>query len=260
MVRNCCSQYKEGQIDKTYNKNQNITMVLGVRKFESTKRAKFDYIMDHDWSEKIFGTDNMSANWIRFAPVVEWKDEDVWLYILREGLIYNRQYDLGFNRCGCLICPYQNDYIDLLTQEYSPKMWNRWLGILEKNYTFCFIKENLKWTLEEWQQGRWKEAKSKEQKLIDQKCTLERIDELSNIKGISIQMAKKFFDKVCKCGKKMNPSELAMFYKTYGRFDTSEEDNRELLCKKCFCVVEGLSVKEYDIKYREYRDSGCELF
>jgi phosphoadenosine phosphosulfate reductase len=204
-------------------------MILGVRKFESTKRAKFDYIMDHAWRERIFGTDNMSAHWTRFAPIVEWKDEDVWLYILREHLIYNRQYDLGFNRCGCLICPYQADYIDLLIQENYPTMWKRWMDILEKNYTLCFIKENLKWTLDDWKQGRWKEAKSKEYK-------------------------------VCKCGKKMNPSELAMFYKTYGRYENVEKDDRVVLCKKCFCLNENINVKEYANKYREYRDGGCELF
>ena len=35
MVRNCCSTYKEGQITKAYDKTETITMIIGVRKYES---------------------------------------------------------------------------------------------------------------------------------------------------------------------------------------------------------------------------------
>jgi len=100
MVRNCCSTYKEGQINKYYNKKENITMVTGVRASESTKRAKYEYIMDSDFRTKLHGKDNLAKPWITLAPIVEWKDEEVWLYILREKLEYNNQYNVGFNRCG----------------------------------------------------------------------------------------------------------------------------------------------------------------
>jgi 3'-phosphoadenosine 5'-phosphosulfate sulfotransferase (PAPS reductase)/FAD synthetase len=260
LMRNCCSTYKEGQINKVYDKNLNLTMVLGVRKYESAKRANFDYIMDHKWQLEQYGSDNMPENWTRFAPAVEWKDEDIWLHILYNQLVYNNQYNYGFNRCGCLICPYQSDYIDLLIERYYPSLWSRWIDILTKSYEIQHILINLKWTLQEYINGKWKTGISKEYELINKSPTKERIKELADIKGISENMAAKYFNKRCKCGKKMNPTELAMFYKTYGRYEDCSHDNRELLCKKCYCELNKITSKEYSKKSVEYREGGCKLF
>lgn len=259
-VRNCCSVFKEGQITKFYDKNDKITMVLGLRKYESAKRAKYDYVMDHDFRMSIRGNDLIPKNWINFAPIVEWKDEDVWLYLLLKNIKYNNQYNLGFNRCGCLICPYQRDYIDLLIQEYYSSTWSRWAKILEKNYDIYDIKDRLKWSIGEWINGKWKTGTSKEQEIIQKTATDARIKELAEIKGISEAMAKKFFNKKCKCGKKMNPTELAMFYKLYGRFEDVEVDDRELLCKKCLCKNEGMTGKEYQQNVIRFMEFGCNLF
>ena len=199
LVRNCCSTYKEGQINKYFNKKELITMVTGVRKYESTKRAKYDFIMDSDFRTKIHGKDNLAKPWITLAPIVEWKDEEVWLYILREQLEYNNQYNVGFNRCGCLICPFQTDYVDLLVQENYPKQWARWVEILKKNYEIYHVRKHLKWTLEEWINGRWKAATSKEYELINLASTEDRVKQLADIKGISESMAKKFWNKKCSC-------------------------------------------------------------
>lgn len=259
-VRNCCSMFKEDQINKHYDKNEDITMVLGVRKYESIKRAEYDYIMDNDFRIQIHGKSNISKRWINFAPIVEWKDEDVWLYLLLKNIKYNNQYNLGFNRCGCLICPYQRDYIDLLIQEYYSSTWSRWVKILEKNYEIYNIEHSLKWTIKEWINGKWKTGVSKEQEIIQKSATDVRIKELAEIKGISEVMAKKFFNKKCKCGKKMNPTELAMFYKLYGRFEDVEVDDRELLCKKCLCKNEGITAKEYNQYVIRFIEFGCKLF
>ena len=37
LMRNCCSTYKEGQVNKEYDKNEKIIMVIGVRRYESSK-------------------------------------------------------------------------------------------------------------------------------------------------------------------------------------------------------------------------------
>jgi phosphoadenosine phosphosulfate reductase len=58
----------------------------------------------------------------------------------------------------------------------------------------------------------------------------------------------------------MNPGELAMFYKMYGRHEFVEDDNRELLCKKCLCEDQGITSKEYTAKSIEFMNSGCNLF
>lgn len=55
LMRNCCSTYKEGQIYKEYDTSKNTIQVLGVRKFESTKRSKYEYWMDGDFIKKYLG-------------------------------------------------------------------------------------------------------------------------------------------------------------------------------------------------------------
>jgi phosphoadenosine phosphosulfate reductase len=93
MVRNCCSTYKEGQVNKYYDKKERITMVLGMRKYESTKRAKYDYVMDSNYIKNVLNKkSNLPELWIRFNPLGEWHDEEIWLYILKENLQYNKQY------------------------------------------------------------------------------------------------------------------------------------------------------------------------
>lgn len=260
MVRNCCSTYKEGQLTKNYDKNDVINWIIGVRSSESVKRSNYTYYMDADFYMNILGKNNLPKTWVNFAPIVEWTDEEIWLYILREKLPYNNQYNVGFNRCGCLICPYQHDYIDLLIEEYYPNQWKRWMDILKKNFEVYFIGDRFKWTLDEWQQGKWKTGHSKEFEIIYNKPTKENVKTLAEIKGISEQMAKKYFNKKCKCGKKMNPTELAMFYKTFGRYENIEEDNRELLCRKCFCEKQNITKDEYNKLAMKYTDEGCNLF
>ena len=42
MVRNCCSTYKEGSLKKLLKKDDFYVMFLGMRKYESNKRAEYD--------------------------------------------------------------------------------------------------------------------------------------------------------------------------------------------------------------------------
>ena len=78
-------------------------------------------------------------------------------------------------------------------------------------------------------------------------------------KGISEEMAVKYFKKECSCGKKLNPTEIAMFLKLTGRYE-NQEDNRQYLCKKCLSEFLGITTKEYKEKAIEFTQGGCELF
>lgn len=257
MVRNCCSTYKEGQIAKYYDKKQNIIMIMGVRKYESSKRANYDYIIDCDYIRNILKkSPNIPETWVKFNPIVEWKDEEIWLYILREQLEYNNQYNIGFNRCGCLICPYQSDYTDLLIEEYYPNLWKRWIEILKKNYELYDVANRLKWTLKEYIQGKWKAGISVEQELIQKKPTQKNVKKLSEIKGISEDIAIKYFQRKCDCGKKLNSDEIALNLKIYGR----EMQLHKMECKKCFCKKNNISGKKYVEMVHNFRIDGCTLF
>jgi phosphoadenosine phosphosulfate reductase len=168
-------------------------------------------------------------------------------------------YKLGFNRTGCLICCYQSDYTDLLIQKYYPLQWARWVEILKKNYELWGVKARLKFTIEEWLNGAWKPGTSKEYDIINQKPTKVRIKQLADLKGISEELAVRYFQRKCSCGKRLNSDEIAMFLKTNGRFE-GIEDNRQYLCKKCFCEKEGITPKEYAEKVMRFRNQECKLF
>ena len=70
------------------------------------------------------------------------------------NLKVNPMYYKGFNRCGCLICPYNSEYTDLLIKKYYPQQYNRWMKIIEKNYEVKNVKNRLKWSLDEYKGGK----------------------------------------------------------------------------------------------------------
>lgn len=253
MSRTCCDKYKHGRLSEIMDKNKKYVMLLGMRKYESSKRASYDW----DLNEAMKDKHTVNDNWKRFLPIVNWTDEEVWLYILHNKLDFNPMYEKGFNRVGCMICPYQSDYIDLLIRKYYPKQWSRWEEMLEKNYEDYGVAKRLKWTIEEWKNGKWKQGTSKEQELITKKPTLERIKEISEIKGISEELAEKYFKRECGvCNKKLNADEIAMNLKVYGR----NIDVLKMECKKCFCDSNNIQGKEYVNMVREFRDGDCNLF
>ncbi|MEG1309839.1 MAG: phosphoadenosine phosphosulfate reductase family protein [Bacilli bacterium] len=259
MVRNCCSTYKEGKLNKLLDRKKNYVLIVGTRSQESSKRSHHDWYLN-DAVKKAGKTINVPENWIRFLPIVKWSDVEVWLYIMREKLKFNPLYEMGYNRVGCLICPYASDYADFLTKKYYPFQWDRWMIMLEKNYEIWNVEKRLKWSLDEWESGKWKTGISKIQEIIQKKATQERIDKVSNLLGISELLAKKYFQKKCKCGKRLNPGEIAMFLKTQGRFETVEYDDRTYLCKKCLSEELSWDDNTYKEKQIEYREQGCNLF
>lgn len=256
MSRLCCSTYKEGQVKKYLNKDKKYLIFLGMRKSESPDRSKYDWDLNEAFL-KNKGKLDVPSNWKRFLPILNWTDVDIWLYILKNKLKYNEMYNLGFNRCGCLICPYQDDYIDLITEEYYPFLWNRWMNILEINYKEYNVESRLKWSLEEWKLGKWKDSTSKEYSIIQLKPTPERIHELAELKGIEENIAEIYFKKTCKCcNKKLNPDEIAMNI----RIKKDNLNPNEMLCKKCFSKEQGWSTKKYKETVMRFREMKCSLF
>lgn len=259
-VRSCCSTYKEGQLSKVIDKDEKALIFLGMRSSESFKRSYYDWDLNESYKNHNNKNPNVPDNWLRFLPIVKWTEQEIWLFIVHNKLKYNHMYDLGFSRVGCAICPYMNDYSELLIRYNYPKLWERWTNILLKGYEIYRIGKRLKWDELEWcEGGKWKTAVSKEYELISKKATDERIEQLAELKGISKEMATKYFNKKCECGKKLNPTEIAMFLKTFGRYE-GVEDNRQYLCKKCLCEELGITSKEYKDYMIQYTNEGCELF
>lgn len=260
LVRKCCSTYKEGRMKEILDKEKNYLIFVGMRKYESTKRAFYDWDLNEAYKKKGLKL-NAPDNWKRFLPIVNWRDEDVWLYLLHNNVKFNKMYRYGFNRTGCLLCPFSSDYTDLLIKKYYPQQWARWEEILKKNYELWGVKARLKFTMQEWLNGAWKPGTSKEYEIINQKPTEARIKELVDLKGISEELAIKYFQKKCNCGKKLNPDEVAMSLKIKGKeIGFAHVSNDDMLCKKCFCKQYGITTKEYSEKVMQYRNEGCSLF
>ncbi|HCL4447240.1 TPA: phosphoadenosine phosphosulfate reductase family protein [Clostridium botulinum] len=259
LKRSCCSTFKEGQAKLILNKNKKYVTLLGVRKYESPKRSFYEFNIQEAYNKHENKKNNMPDNFKRIAPICYMTNADIWLYILKERIEVNPMYYKGFNRCGCLICPFNSPYTNLLIKKYYPMQWKRWMNIVSKHYDIKNVKNRLKWTRKEYLSGKWRVGLSKEQELIQLKPTPERIKQLAIVKGVSEDIAIKYFNKKCECGKKLNPDEIAMFLKINGRFENIE-DNRQYLCKKCLCEKEGWIGKEYSQLVRRFREQDCSLF
>lgn len=295
--RTCCSTFKEGQLSKILDKEKEYIILLGVRKHESSKRAIYDFdineAMKRDFEKnpnKYGGKNpmNVCENWHRFAPIVNWYDHEVWLYLLHYNIPFNPMYEMGFNRCGCLICPYSSPYIDYLTKHYYQPLWRCWMNILAKNYELKKI-DRLYWTLKEWQSGKWKQAGSKVYEITRLKRTPERVKMVMDLKGLDEKTASIYFGKKCSCcttkaglPRKLNPDEIAMNMKFVGRFNESEKtikssvqlslfedehvgdtdsgEGRKWLCKKCLCKYLDISQSQYQDYVKQFIESGCNLF
>lgn len=85
----CCNVLKKFKIDVAEYKFR----IVGVRAEESSRRIKLNEI-------SIFQGSNI------YRPIFKWKEWHVWDYIKKYDLKYPSLYDEGFDRLGCVICPF----------------------------------------------------------------------------------------------------------------------------------------------------------
>lgn len=126
MMRWCCSMFKTGPITRVINglyRNQQILTFYGIRKSESVSRSKYNRIEDDAESVKI-------QQQTVASPIFFWKDIDIWLYILAEGIDFNSAYRLGYDRVGCWCCPNNNQRAQFLSRIYMPEESRRWRDFL----------------------------------------------------------------------------------------------------------------------------------
>ena len=74
----CCTIFKTSNLNKEYeNLPGNSLTFLGIRHSESVARAGYDRTQE---ISKI-------SSQVNAMPIIEWKDYDVWLYILAKNLL-----------------------------------------------------------------------------------------------------------------------------------------------------------------------------
>jgi phosphoadenosine phosphosulfate reductase len=126
MLRWCCSMFKTGPITRVLNslyRDVDILTFYGIRKSESVSRSKYNRVENNAESVKIQKQKVAS-------PIFDWKDIDVWLYILSEGIDFNDAYRLGYDRVGCWCCPNNNERAQLLSRIYMPEQAEKWRKFL----------------------------------------------------------------------------------------------------------------------------------
>jgi phosphoadenosine phosphosulfate reductase len=89
MMRWCCNVLKKDPSKHIPLKHR----IMGIRAEESAARAKRGRISK-------FG------KWTQYKPIFHWLDWHVWEFIEQHNLPYPCLYDEGFDRVGCVICPF----------------------------------------------------------------------------------------------------------------------------------------------------------
>jgi phosphoadenosine phosphosulfate reductase len=137
MLRWCCSMFKTGPITRVLNslyRDRDILTFYGIRKNESVSRSKYNRIeaaikVDKDGIKTVNDKIKIQNQTVA-SPIFLWKDIDIWLYILGEGIDFNDAYRLGYDRVGCWCCPNNNERAQLLSRIYMPEQAKKWREFL----------------------------------------------------------------------------------------------------------------------------------
>jgi len=119
----CCTIFKTGPIGNLFReiaKDQEILTYYGVRRSESNSRSKYDKVSK---SPKI-------SKQLVVSPIIDWKDADIWLYLLSRKIDFNEAYKFGFSRVGCWVCPNNSRWSEFLSKIFikdKAKEWNQFL-------------------------------------------------------------------------------------------------------------------------------------
>jgi len=124
VMRWCCTIFKTGsitrKIDSTFKDRISVLTFQGLRRNESLARSKYER---ESKGAKITKQQTV-------APIIDWLDFDVWLYILTRKIPFNNAYKKGFSRVGCWCCPNNSYWSEYLSSIYMPEQYNKFHNIL----------------------------------------------------------------------------------------------------------------------------------
>ena len=124
VMRWCCTIFKTGAINRKIsalfrNKNRIISF-QGIRRQESASRSKY---------ERTSGSSKI-AKQVALAPIIDWFDMDIWLYLLTTGISFNPAYELGYTRVGCWCCPNNSEWSEFLSRVHMPEQYQTFRNML----------------------------------------------------------------------------------------------------------------------------------
>ena len=114
VARYCCEYLKETG-------GQGRIKIMGIRAAESNPRKKNRKEVEHcnqDHSRTI-------------NPLYYWNENDIWRYIDENNLEYCSLYDKGYNRVGCIFCPFKPNRIRQQEAKDYPKFKERMIRIFD---------------------------------------------------------------------------------------------------------------------------------
>lgn len=146
MMRWCCTIFKTGaitrKIDATFKNKKRLLSFQGIRRNESAARNKY---------ERTSNNSKISKQLVA-APLIDWTEFDVWLYLLTNKVDFNDAYKQGFSRVGCWCCPNNSNWSEYLSKIYMNEKYEKFHKIL-----INFAKEIRKPDPEEYiNSGGWK--------------------------------------------------------------------------------------------------------
>ncbi|MEI3526679.1 MAG: phosphoadenosine phosphosulfate reductase family protein [Bacilli bacterium] len=146
VMRWCCTVFKTGaitrKIEQTFKNTKRLLSFQGIRRLESLSRSKYERDTD---SPKI-------TKQLVSAPIIDWSDFDVWLYILSNKITFNKAYCQGFSRVGCWCCPNNSAWSEYLSAIYMNDKYAAF-----KNTLYSFAKKVGKQDWKEYiDEGNWR--------------------------------------------------------------------------------------------------------
>lgn len=250
-ARFCCRIFKVGEMVKQLDHNHKYLFFMGMRNEESTTRSGYEdeWVNSAEWG---------NTEWQGILPIRKWSELDIWLYTFYRNLDINEKYRMGYARVGCAVaCPYYSKSTWILDIYWYPSMRKRWEGRLRKDFI-----ENKKWivmncTIEEYIKAAWNGGTYRSEP------TQEVIEEYAEYNDLDIEVATKYFNKICSNGCKNNKGKelkikdkgvLGMNMKLYGR------QIEKFQCKKCLMKEFGWNKEDWNNKVAEFKSQGCKLF
>lgn len=119
----CCSVFKSAPIASMVNQikgERGIISFEGIRRRESVRRRN---------RERVY-INKKIVHQLSTYPIIDWKEIEVWLFILTKGLVFNEAYEKGFSRVGCMYCPNNIPYNEYLVKTYYPQPSQQWTDFL----------------------------------------------------------------------------------------------------------------------------------
>lgn len=114
LSRYCCEDLKERG-------GEGRVVMTGIRAEESNRRAKRSMV------EQCYKVQKSYVH-----PIIDWSEYDVWAFIHEQGIPFCSLYAEGFDRIGCIMCPFGHRAQRLRDAARWPKYYASYLRAFER--------------------------------------------------------------------------------------------------------------------------------